>query len=170
MMEGLVKEWNYIGNRRYVTYSSVSPGHYTFRVKASNNDGAWNEEGTSLRITIVPPYWRTLWFYIICSIIILIIAGKAYQNHIKRVQREKEEDERRKVTDDFNQVLEESAAVVYRRNFDSDAYEYIGDGIKYITGYSKEEFTLKTWDTIVLRTQASGKNAYRTLEEIIENV
>jgi hypothetical protein len=43
-MEGFEKEWNYTdAYRRYVTYTNLNPGEYTFRVKSSNNDGIWNE-------------------------------------------------------------------------------------------------------------------------------
>jgi len=52
-MEGFEKGWNYTdASRRYVTYTNLDPGEYTFRVKASNNDGAWNDKGTSLKIII----------------------------------------------------------------------------------------------------------------------
>ena len=61
MMEGFEKNWNYTdASRRYVTYTNLDPGEYTFRVKASNNDGVWNEKGVSLRIIILPPWWRNM--------------------------------------------------------------------------------------------------------------
>lgn len=63
IMEGFEENWNYIGNRREATYTNLDPGDYLFRVKASNNDGVWNEEGTSVRITILPPFWKTNYAY-----------------------------------------------------------------------------------------------------------
>lgn len=68
MMEGLDKDWNYCNNRRYAAYTNIDPGEYTFRVKASNNDGIWNEQGTLLRITIKPPFWKTWWFSIFAGL------------------------------------------------------------------------------------------------------
>ena len=62
MMEGFEKDWNYVGSKREATYTNLDPGEYTFKVKASNNDGIWNEEGTSLKIIILPPWWKTWWF------------------------------------------------------------------------------------------------------------
>ena len=62
MMEGLDDDWNHVGNRRYASYTTLPPGNYTFRIKASNNDGIWNDQGTSLKITITPPFWQTWWF------------------------------------------------------------------------------------------------------------
>lgn len=55
--------WIY-NNRRFATYTNLEPGDYVFRVKASNGDGIWNEEGRSLKITVLPPWWRTYWAYI----------------------------------------------------------------------------------------------------------
>lgn len=63
MMEGFDKDWNYCGTRRFATYTNLNPGEYIFRVKASNSDGIWNEAGTSIKIIILPPFWRTWWAY-----------------------------------------------------------------------------------------------------------
>lgn len=63
-MLGFEDEWNYSGTRRHATYTNLPPGKtYTFQVKASNNDGVWNSEGTSVEIYIKPPFWTTWWFY-----------------------------------------------------------------------------------------------------------
>jgi signal transduction histidine kinase/ligand-binding sensor domain-containing protein/CheY-like chemotaxis protein len=64
MLEGFDTQWNHIGNRHDATYTNLNPGRYTFRVKASNNDGVWNEKGTSVDVIIKPPFWKTTWFYI----------------------------------------------------------------------------------------------------------
>jgi signal transduction histidine kinase len=73
IMEGFEKEWNYVGNKREATYTNLDPGDYTFRVKASNSDGLWNEEGVSIKIIILPPWWQTWWFRI--SMIITMFAS-----------------------------------------------------------------------------------------------
>ncbi len=62
-MEGIDKDWVYSGTRRYASYPNLDPGEYTFRVKGSNSDGVWNEEGTSVAIIISPPFWKTWWAY-----------------------------------------------------------------------------------------------------------
>jgi hypothetical protein len=54
-MVGLEKDWVYSGNRRYASYTGLPPGNYTFRIKGANNDGTWNEQGTSMHIMIHPP-------------------------------------------------------------------------------------------------------------------
>ncbi|MCX6120945.1 MAG: PAS domain-containing protein [Ignavibacteriales bacterium] len=83
MMEGFDKEWNYIGIKRTATYTNLDPGEYVFRVKASNNDGIWNEKGASLSIRITPPFWRTYWFYVILFAIIACVIFLFYQSRIR---------------------------------------------------------------------------------------
>ena len=63
-MEGFDEDWIYSGSRRFATYTNLPAGRYIFRVKGSNNDGIWNEEGASIVvITITPPPWKTWWAY-----------------------------------------------------------------------------------------------------------
>jgi len=73
MMKGIEDSWNYVGQRRFVTYANLAPGDYTFKVKASNNHGVWNEEGVSLKITILPHFWETWWFRMSLAILILAL-------------------------------------------------------------------------------------------------
>ncbi len=62
-LEGLDKEWiTTPAQKRYAQYTTLPPGEYVFRVKGSNNDGVWNEEGAAVAITIMPPYWKSWWF------------------------------------------------------------------------------------------------------------
>lgn len=65
MLEGFEKQWNDVGEKREATYTNLDPGEYQFRVKASNNDGVWNEAGSSLTIVIRPPLWKTPWAYLL---------------------------------------------------------------------------------------------------------
>jgi PAS domain S-box-containing protein len=67
-LEGFDKDWIYSGTRRYASYTNLDGGTYTFRVKGSNNDGVWNEEGTSLKIIITPPPWKTWWAYTLYAV------------------------------------------------------------------------------------------------------
>jgi PAS domain S-box-containing protein len=62
MLEGFDKDWVMAGTRRYASYTNLPGGNYTFRVKASNNDGVWNEVGAAVPIHIIPPIWETWWF------------------------------------------------------------------------------------------------------------
>ncbi|MBL7855386.1 MAG: response regulator [Cyclobacteriaceae bacterium] len=62
-LEGFDEDWTFSGTRRFVTYTNIDPGEYSFHVKAANEQGVWNEEGAQLKITILPPPWRTWWAY-----------------------------------------------------------------------------------------------------------
>jgi signal transduction histidine kinase/ligand-binding sensor domain-containing protein/CheY-like chemotaxis protein len=70
-LDGFEKNWNYVGNRRTATYTNLDPGTYTFRVKASNNDGIWNEQGTYLVMVIAPPFWLSWWFRLAVALVVI---------------------------------------------------------------------------------------------------
>jgi signal transduction histidine kinase len=84
MLIGVDEDWVYSGNRHFANYTDVKPGEYVFRVKGSNNDGIWNEEGISLSIIITPPFWQTGWFRLL---MIFTVAGLIYGLHRYRVSR-----------------------------------------------------------------------------------
>jgi signal transduction histidine kinase/DNA-binding response OmpR family regulator len=62
-MVGFNDTWIDAGDMRTAAYTNLPPGSYAFQVRGSNNDGVWNEAGTSLDIHILPPWWRTFWAY-----------------------------------------------------------------------------------------------------------
>ncbi len=87
-LEGFEEDWNYTGNRDFATYTNLSPGEYTFHVKASTNVSAWPGETNSLKIIIEPPFWLSNWgFMIYIFIIILILIG--FYSVATRIQKSK---------------------------------------------------------------------------------
>jgi len=86
MMDGLDDEWNYVGNRQFVTYTNLSPGKYNFRIKASNNDGVWNEEGVALKIIVKPPFWLTWWFRGSVVLSLLVFAVSIFQIRTRTIR------------------------------------------------------------------------------------
>jgi signal transduction histidine kinase len=86
MLEGFDEKWNYIGNRHFVTFTELPPGKYTFRVKASNNDGVWNEKGTSLALVITPPFWKTTWFYLLSALFIIGVIITGYRIRVRSIK------------------------------------------------------------------------------------
>jgi len=82
-LEGFDKNWIQLGKKREITFSSLPPGKYVLRIKGSNNDGVWNEKGTSLKITIVPPFWFTWWFRVL---VLLMIGTLIYLWHRSRMK------------------------------------------------------------------------------------
>jgi PAS domain S-box-containing protein len=76
-LEGFDKDWVQAGTRNYASYTNLPGGNYTFKVKAANSDGVWNEKGASLKLTVIPPFWQTLPFRIgtAFGLILLVAAG-----------------------------------------------------------------------------------------------
>jgi len=74
ILEGFEEQWNDVGNLTRATYTNLSPGKYEFQVKASGWDGAWNPTPRTLKIVILPPWYRTFWAYLIYSIVFVILA------------------------------------------------------------------------------------------------
>ena len=62
-LEGFDEGWLTIGESPLVTYSNLGYGDYVFKVKASNSDGVWNEQKTSLHLSILPPFYLSGWAY-----------------------------------------------------------------------------------------------------------
>jgi len=91
MMENFDREWIYSENKADVTYTNLNPGNYIFRVKGSNNDGLWNESGTSILITILPPWWSTWWFRIIAFVFIVLSFFSIFLIRVRQLQKQKEQ-------------------------------------------------------------------------------
>ncbi|MFC2083752.1 two-component regulator propeller domain-containing protein [Bacteroidota bacterium] len=86
LMEGFDNEWIYPNTMSpLVTYMQLDPGNYVFRVKGSNSDGVWNEEGTSICVIITPPWWATWWAYIIYGLFLVTIIYSLRRYDLKRV-------------------------------------------------------------------------------------
>ncbi len=83
MLEGVDSEWQDPGPRRSAFYTRLDPGEYTFRVKAANDDGVWNEEGASLRFVVPPTMAQTMWFKVACA---LVLALMVYALHRLRLR------------------------------------------------------------------------------------
>ena len=83
-LENYDTNWRNVGNQRSAVYYNLPPGEYTFRVKAANSNGVWNEEGATVKLKISPPWWRTWWAYLLYG-----IAAIALIYSIDRLQRKR---------------------------------------------------------------------------------
>lgn len=73
-LEGFKKDdWHYVGNQRTATYTNLDAGNYVFMVKASNNDGIWNEKPATILIRVLPPWYKTWWAYLLYASIFLVL-------------------------------------------------------------------------------------------------
>lgn len=87
-LEGFDSDWIYCGTRRFANYTNLNPGHYTLRVKGSNNDGYWNETGASLQIIVTPPFWTTWWFRAFVVVGIGILVSFWFWLRVRKYKRE----------------------------------------------------------------------------------
>ncbi len=86
LLEGLDRDWNVApALRRYASYTNLDPGDYVLRVKGSNNDGIWNEQGMSVGITITPPYWKTWWFRVLATVLVATILFLMYRYRVNKL-------------------------------------------------------------------------------------
>lgn len=111
-LENFDPNWQPVTKKKEAVYTNLPPEDYVFKVRASNNDGVWNEKAASFGFEITPPYWRTWWFFTL-SVLIVGIAGRLYYNFRVQeklrslIQVEKIKDQetvkvRRRVAEDFH--------------------------------------------------------------------
>ncbi|MCB0582182.1 MAG: response regulator, partial [Phaeodactylibacter sp.] len=85
MLEGYRDEWvEANADNRLASFTNLDPGSYTFRVKGANADGAWNEAGATLQITILPPWWATWWAYALYAAATLAIVFGLFHFQLRR--------------------------------------------------------------------------------------
>jgi signal transduction histidine kinase/ligand-binding sensor domain-containing protein len=87
-LEGVDKSWQDVGGRRQAYFSNLKPGDYRFDVKASNNDGVWNEQGAAIGFNIAPAYYQTNWFRALCVAGFLALLWGIYQFRVQELRRE----------------------------------------------------------------------------------
>lgn len=124
-IQGLDDNWIDVGDNRSALISRLPPGEYTFQVIASNNDGLWNNEGASLAISVIPPFWQTNWFYSIIAVLFLASGPTAYYLRVKNLKKKNESQKR------FTEQLIESQESE-RRRIASELHDGLGQQILVI--------------------------------------
>lgn len=81
---GLFGKWRYTGNRRFATFTNLSPGTYTFEVIGSNNDGLWSDQAASVTVIVKPAFWQTLWFKVAVVLFSIFVLYAFYRNRIRK--------------------------------------------------------------------------------------
>jgi len=105
LLEGYDKQWVQAGTQRNVTYTNLSPGTYTFKVRASNSDGVWNNKGDSFLVIIDSPWWQTWWAWVI-YVVVFVAAISAFVTYRSRQLRRENQELEQKIAERTKQLSE----------------------------------------------------------------
>lgn len=112
MLEGFDKDWHTAGSDHRGSYTNLPGGTYTLRVQGSNSDGVWNEAGTSMKITVIPPFWQTWPFTGLTGTGLIVLMILLYQWRVRGIQAQKIE---------LEQVIQERTQALKKQNLDLEA-------------------------------------------------
>jgi ligand-binding sensor domain-containing protein/signal transduction histidine kinase len=176
-LEGFDNDWRYTdAKRRFATYTSLSPGHYVFRVKASNNDGLWSEHSVTLKVTILPPWWATWWFRSLAAVAVLSLGAAGFQWRIRSVTRHAAELEL-EVAQRTRSLSERTAELqVANRELESFSYSVSHDlrtPLRAIDGFSRillEDYAGKLDDAgqdSLMRVRAASQRMGHLIDDLL---
>ncbi len=132
-MEGLSEEWTNIGNRKFVPFSGLPPGDYTFSVKGSNNDNVWNNEAICLKIEILPPWWRSNYAYL-AYLVFIVLAIVAFIRIRERKLKYDKKILEKKVLERTIQI-EEQNSIITSKNLELEELNHTKDKLFSIIGH-----------------------------------
>jgi signal transduction histidine kinase/ligand-binding sensor domain-containing protein len=76
-LEGYDSDWHDVGGQRLASFYELPPGQYSFKVRAANNDGVWNDAGASMTFTVLPTLWQALWFRVSLGLLLGLAGATA---------------------------------------------------------------------------------------------
>lgn len=152
-LEGFDRDWIYCQDQKTASYTNLDGGTYIFRVKGSNNDDVWNDEGATLRIVISPPFWKTWWFQVVMVLLSIVLITMGYHFRLYATRRKNRElgelnhrlseqiEERRQIEEalqaseeKFRKLFENSIDVHYRADMQGKLLMITPSG-RHLLGY-----------------------------------
>ena len=147
-LEGLDENWVDAGTRRRAYFTHLPPGEYSFRVSAANIDGVWNETGAHLKISVTPPFYRTIWFWVCSGILLTALIAFGFNQRFKNLKK------RHAAQEEFSKKLIESQESQHQR-IAAELHDSLGQDLLII----------KNWALIGLQ---NGADSSKQLAEISE--
>ncbi|MGH7595183.1 MAG: two-component regulator propeller domain-containing protein [bacterium] len=169
-LEGYDEEWVEAGTRRAAYYTNISPGDYTFRVIACNNDGVWNEAGASLAFHLKTFFYQTDLFYFLCLVALVVTGASAYRFRARQIRSRETQEALRQANEALETRVQERTTDLMRSN------EALRQGEEQIRGLNEKleqrvlERTaeLSATNVVLEREIAERKRAQEYLQYRIE--
>jgi signal transduction histidine kinase/ligand-binding sensor domain-containing protein/DNA-binding response OmpR family regulator len=159
ILEGFESDWNYVSsNRRYASYTNLTPGRYTFKVKASGTGGEFSGAPKVIRLTIVPPFWETLWFRVLALLVLigLVYAYVRYRTYSLKKQKqilEHEVQERTERINQQNEALSFQAVQLRNNNQELEDNQKLIEGQNEMLENQNKEILTQRDDLLTLNKQ-----------------
>lgn len=159
MLQGFDKDWIFSGTRRYAAYTHLDAGHYLFTLRASNNNGVWNQKGITIGITITPPYWKTWWFRVLVLISFLSIVTYIFKIKINQLKRQTQLQQKfSKQLIDFQEAEKKRIA--------SELHDGIGQNLLIITNRAQIGLMDENVDKMKEQLNTINETASESIKEI----
>ncbi len=177
---GADKKWNTDKNSRQIKYANLQPGSYEFQLKAANNDYLWSDEIASYSFSILPPWWRTWWAYLIYSASLIGIGFIWYQNQKRKwklkaalvLEKEKYQNlQSQKKLDVLNAIIsgEEKERIRLSRELHDSVGAMIASIKMYFHSLSEKNPKLEN-DSIFIKTKELISSTYSEVRSISHNL
>ncbi|MBW8051249.1 MAG: SpoIIE family protein phosphatase [Cytophagales bacterium] len=140
-MAGFENSWNYVGTKRYATYTNLDHGEYIFKVKGSNNDGVWTERSVNITIIITPRWWQTITFKIL-AIIFIILGVFSYIKYRERTLKKQQRVLEHKVEERTSEVVKQKKHITDSVEYAQQIQKAILPPEEYITKSLPDHFIL----------------------------
>ncbi|HJZ79054.1 MAG TPA: two-component regulator propeller domain-containing protein [Pyrinomonadaceae bacterium] len=161
-LAGLDHGWVDVGARRAAYYSYVPPGDYTFTVIAANSDGVWNNQGASLRVVVLAPFYRTWWFITLAILGLVALGFSIYWYRVGQLQKE------HAMKEAFSQQMLESQENFSQQLLESQESERGRIAAELHDSLGQRLLVIKNWAALSLMLSPEDALAREQLNEISE--